>query len=190
MILKKIKKLILISTLFVGLLVFIIGLYTARRFFPLDYTNVILHYSYIHGVDHLLVASIINVESGFNRYAVSPAGASGLMQIMPLTAYWIAEHLGIENFNYEEMIFNPVININMGTWYISRLISSHYNIETALAAYNAGSGNVANWLTDENLSLDGKVLIHIPFPETRNYVSRVSLVRRIYAILWPFRGFL
>ena len=190
MILRKIRKFILFLILFLCIFAAVAGFYLVRRFFPLDYTEIIIHYSEVHGVDHLLIASIINVESGFNRYAVSPAGASGLMQIMPNTAYWIAEQIGIENFNYEEMIFNPRVNINMGTWYIERLISTHYNLETALAAYNAGSGNVSNWLIDENFSEDGRVLIHIPFPETRNYVSRVSLARRIYAILWPFRGIL
>ena len=161
-----------------------------RRYLPLNHTEIILHYSEIHNVDHLLVAAIINVESSFNKNAVSHAGASGLMQIMPNTAYWIAEHLGVENFVYEEMIFDPAININMGTWYIARLIDNHYTVETALAAYNAGSGNISSWLSNPEFSEDGRTLVHIPFLETRNYVERVALVRRIYSFLWPFRGIL
>ncbi|MCL1924163.1 MAG: lytic transglycosylase domain-containing protein [Defluviitaleaceae bacterium] len=167
-----------------------LGLLLVRRYLPLNYTDIIIHYAAIYEVDPLLIAAIINVESRFNRTAVSHAGASGLMQIMPNTAYWIAEHLGIEGFVYEDMIFNPRININMGTWYISRLIQNHYNIETALAAYNAGSGNVLNWLNDYRFSQDGQTLSHIPFLETRNYVERVQLVRQLYAFLWRFRGIL
>ncbi|MCL2610325.1 MAG: lytic transglycosylase domain-containing protein [Defluviitaleaceae bacterium] len=185
---KKFK--IWLFVLFLGLCGGFLGFLIVQRYLPLNYTEIILHYSEVHNIDHLLIAAIINVESGFNRNAVSHAGASGLMQIMPNTAYWIAEHLEIENFVYDQMIFDPQININMGTWYIARLIDSHYNVETALAAYNAGSGNIANWLSNPEFSEDGKTLIHIPFLETRNYVERVALVRRLYAFLWPFRGIL
>jgi len=129
------------------------------------------------------MTSIINIESRFNRFAVSPAGASGLMQIMEPTAIWIAERMGIENFDYQTMIFDPEVNINMGTWYIRHLMEMHYNLDVALAAYNAGMGNVANWLQNPEFSSDGKTLDYIPFRETRNYVERVNLSMRVYRFL-------
>lgn len=158
---------------------------TFNSYFPLRYLDIINRYSSIHNVDPVLVASIINVESRFNPYAVSHAGASGLMQLMPGTAEWIAETLGIDNFNFNEDIFNPEVNINMGTWYISRLLNNHYDISVALAAYNAGSGNVANWLSDSNFSNDGLTLDYIPFGETRRYVSVVLVSMYAYRFrLW------
>jgi len=180
----KIFKILLIIGL-ISAAIFSVHIYNTR--FPFLYVNIINKYAAIYDVDPILIASIINVESGFNRNAVSPAGASGLMQIMPGTAYWAAEQIGIENFVYEEMIFDPNININMGVWYIRRLIDSHARLDVALAAYNAGSGNVANWLADPNLSLDGYTLYYIPFGETRRYVERVRLnmiVYRVRFFLW------
>ena len=177
------KKILLI--LFVLLLA--IGSYTmyfiVNNRFPLRYVDIINHYANIHGVDPILIASIINVESRFNPRAVSPVGASGLMQIMEGTAYWIAEQMEIEDFVYSTMIFDPYININMGTWYISRLKNIYDTKDVALAAYNAGSGRVNSWLSDPDFSDDGITLTNIPFRETRNYVERVNLNMRIYSVL-------
>jgi len=142
-----------------------------------------MRHANIHGLDPILIASIINVESGFNERAVSPAGASGLMQIMETTAYWIAEELGLVHFSYADMIFVPEINIKLGTWYINRLLNTYATKEVALAAYNAGSGRVNSWLLDPQFSDDGETLSHIPFLETRNYVNRVEINMQIYRVL-------
>lgn len=175
-------KLLLLPFVFLGFLFFIL---LFNYYFPVRYLTIIENYAAIYGVDPVLVASIINVESRFNRYAVSRAGASGLMQLMPGTAYWAAQEIGLESFSFEEMIFDPNININMGTWYIRRLLDLNNSVEVALAAYNAGSGNVANWLNDPHISPDGKTLENIPFPETRRYVTMVLISTYAYRLrLW------
>ena len=161
------------------------GLYAVNTRFPLRYVELIQRYASLHDVDPVLVASIINVESRFRPEVVSPVGASGLMQIMPGTGKWAAEHIGIYPFVYDEMIFDPAVNINIGTWYIRRPVNSHAEVDVALAAYNAGSGNVARWLADADFSSDGKTLDYIPFGETRRYVERVNRNKQVYRIrLW------
>lgn len=155
--------------------------------FPLRYLDIIEKYAEVHDVDPVLISSIINVESRFNRYAVSPVGASGLMQIMETTAVWIAEEMGIENFVYQDMIFDPEVNINMGTWYINRLINIYGELSVALAAYNAGSGNVTRWLNDPEFSKDNETLFYIPFGETRRYVERVDTSMKVYDFLLRWR---
>jgi len=103
------------------------------------------------------------------------------MQIMEQTADWAAEQIGIPGYDYSR-IFEPDINIQIGSWYINRLIGQFgNNLDTALAAYNAGSGNVSNWLRDQGSS--DFTLESIPFPETRNYVQRVRAYQEVYRIL-------
>lgn len=175
-------------TFFVVLIAGVISsIYVFNTRFPLRYVELIERYAHAHNVDPILVASIINVESRFRPHVVSPVGASGLMQIMPGTGKWAAEHIGIENFVYDEMIFDPAININIGSWYIRRLVSAHAEVDVALAAYNAGSGNVAIWLNNSEFSSDGLTLDYIPFGETRRYVERVNRNLTIYrARFWIY----
>jgi len=168
----------LIIALFAGS---VVGVYGVRRFFPIKYSDVIERYAIKYDLPLELVYAIIRAESSFNRYAVSHAGASGLMQIMEPTGNWAAEQMGLADFDYRR-IFEPEINIHIGSWYINRLIRQFGgNLDTALAAYNAGSGNVSNWLVEQG-STDNS-LEHIPFGETRNYVSRVGLYQDIYRVL-------
>lgn len=140
--------------------------------YPLDYEATIDKYSEEYGVDKYLVASIIKVESGFREGAVSNRGAIGLMQIMPKTGIWAGEKLGIDVV--EEDLYDPDINIRIGTWYIGSLIEEFDgNLENALAAYNGGIGNVYKWLASPEYSRDGLTLDRIPFLETENYVKKV-----------------
>jgi hypothetical protein len=108
--------------------------------------------SAIARVDPALVAAVIDVESGFNRHALSPAGAQGLMQLMPGTAL----RFGVSD------VSDPVQNIAAGTLYLGRLIQQFSgNLRYALAAYNAGEANVRSY---------GGIP---PFAETQDYVVRV-----------------
>lgn len=157
-------------------------------FFPLKYTEYIEKYSAEYELDSLLVVSLINAESRFDADAVSSKGASGLMQLMQITADWGAEEIGIDNYSYDD-ICDPELNIRIGCWYLSKLIAQYDgNVDTALAAYNAGSGNVSQWLEDPDKSGDGNSLHTIPFPQTDSYVKKINRSMRVYEVIIKLRG--
>lgn len=144
--------------------------------FPMKYQAEIASACYEFSVDREIVFSMINVESHFNNDAISPKGAVGLMQIMPSTAQFLADELGLENFDLK----NENDNIRLGTYYISKLLKQFKNVDTALSAYNAGPTTVSNWLKDENLSDDGESLKNIPYQETRNYIEKFDRNLKYY----------
>lgn len=105
-----------------------------------------------HQLDGLLLAALVEVESGFRPHVVSPQGAVGLMQVLPSTAL----SYGVEDLT------NPQANLEVGARYLRDLLQRYDgSLDLALAAYNAGPGNVARY---------GGIP---PFRETRNYVGRV-----------------
>jgi soluble lytic murein transglycosylase-like protein len=103
-------------------------------------------------VDPLLVHSVIQVESNYNPYAISSAGARGLMQLMPGTA----REFGVSNS------FDPQQNIEAGVKYLKYLKDLYQDDRLALAAYNAGPGAVQKYKTIP------------PYPETKQYIERVG----------------
>ena len=106
-----------------------------------------------HGVDAALIKAVMRTESSFDPFAVSPAGARGLMQLMPA----LAEELGVTD------VFDPRQNIMAGARYLGQLLASTKgNVPLALASYNAGPGNVARYKGIP------------PFDETRNYVKKIT----------------
>jgi len=154
-----------------------------NRYYPLQHFDIINTYAQENGVAPELIYAVILAESGFNERAVSRAGASGLMQIIESTAYWIADRIEMDDFEYSEQIFAPEINIRMGSYYLGMLKKQYGDTELALSAYNAGRGNVDKWLGNPDYSSDGKTLDVIPFPETREYVRRVADSQKVYAVL-------
>lgn len=176
---------ILIFTVLIFLL-FKLALYAI----PLKYVDIIEKYSKEYSVDKSLICAIIVTESHFDENAVSIKGASGLMQLMESTATWIAEKYSIYDFTFEEDIFNPDLNIRLGTLYLSQLLEQYENDEElALAGYNAGTGNVSKWLRDTEYSEDGETLTEIPFKETKNYVKKVMFYKEIYTYIFKVRDF-
>lgn len=158
--------------------------YAIRQIFPIKYSNYVEKYSEEYGLNKNLVYSIIRAESSFNPKAVSHRNAKGLMQIMDSTGEWAAEKIKIKDFE-SSMLFNPETNIRIGCWYISKLINQYdQNVELALSAYNAGSGNVAKWLKDTDISSNGITLDRIPFKETEDYVKKIKRYNYIYKKLY------
>lgn len=152
--------------------------------YPMSYKNSINIYSKQFNVDPYLVAAIINVESSYDKTAISNKEARGLMQISPTTGQWAAEDLSIEDFSLD-LLFEPEINIMIGTWYLNMLSDEFdHNIQLILAAYNGGSGNVRKWLENDEYCEDGIYLKKIPFKETRDYVEKVLKNYKVYKILY------
>lgn len=124
-----------------------------------------------------LYYAIIRQESNFDPIAVSPAGAMGLMQIMPETGRRLAQRLGLPKDGYAR---NPALNVRKGVAYLDQLHSQYGSLILTIAAYNAGPGNVKKWVEmygdpSRFKSLDKKLnwIESIPFAETRNYVKKV-----------------
>ena len=148
------------------------------KVYKLEYTEYVKKYANEYNVDEYLIYAIIKAESNFKQDAVSHRGAKGLMQLMYSTAEDISKRIDIE-LN-EDNILDPDININLGTKYISMLIQKYNNTNLALAAYNAGSGNVDGWIEKGTLKSDGTDIENVPFTETNNYVRKILRDYEIY----------
>lgn len=178
---KKIYIVLLIIVVLI-LICFINKASIMKIFYPIKYDEYIQKYSKEYGVDRYLILAIIKAESNFNDNAESKKGAKGLMQLMYSTAQDISKSLDMK---FEEKdILQPEINIKLGTKYISQLIQKYNNLELALAAYNAGSGNVDTWILNGTLKQDGSNIENIPFKETNNYVRKILKDYKIYKKLY------
>ncbi len=150
--------------------------------------ELIKKYSELNGLESEFVCAVIKTESGFDPNATSNRSASGYMQIIEKTAMWGSEELKIENFSYND-IYDPELNIKIGTWYLKKLVDQFGTYDTALAAYNAGSGNVEKWLKSDEYSDDGVNLKNIPYGETKRYVKKVNRNYNIYKFLFKLKGY-
>ncbi len=146
---------------------------------PLHHDDIIRQQAADKDLDPALIAAVIYEESRF-RDQTSHAGARGLMQITPETADAIAQHSGGTRFKHSDLA-SPQINISYGAYYL-RLLLDHYggNETLAIAAYNAGMGNVDRWVAEAGGPEGFQSAEHIPFPETRAYVENVMDSRRAY----------
>ena len=151
-------------------LTFCIGAFN-ECFYPMTYKEEIYTLGNTYGVKSALIASVANVESNFKEEAVSNKGAVGVMQLMPSTAEWLANKLGIEY--YEKKLFEGEYNLELGSYYLAYLINYFKDEKLGICAYNAGQGNVSLWLKNKDYSKDGKTLDKIPFEETKNYINKV-----------------
>jgi soluble lytic murein transglycosylase len=142
--------------------------------YPLKYTAIVRARARAEGFDPALLAAVIYQESKFRPSARSSSGAIGLMQLTPSTAKGIAIRTGGSSFHVSDLT-NPEINIRYGSWYLHDLYAKYGSLRLALAAYNAGQGNVDRW----RAAGEG-----IQFPETRAYVSSVEHLRRVYRSAW------
>lgn len=152
-------------------------------FYKKEYNEYVEKYSKEYGVDENLIYSIIKNESKYDRNAVSSSDAKGLMQIMDNTVKDIAN--GIDELEYDTIdIFDPETNIHLGTNYISELLNKYNNVvPIAVAAYNAGIGNVDKWIENGIIQEDGSNIENIPFKETNIYVRKVLRDYKIFGEL-------
>jgi soluble lytic murein transglycosylase len=131
-------------------------------------------------LDEAMMYSIIRQESRFVPEARSRVGATGLMQLMPATAKWVARQIPVQPFR-TDMLIRPEVNIQMGSYYFRRVLSDLGHPILATAAYNAGPARARRW-RDER-SLEGAIYAEtIPFNETRDYVKKV------FANAWFYRS--
>jgi soluble lytic murein transglycosylase len=141
-----------------------------RLRYPLAYESIVRGHAENYRLEPDLLAAVIYQESKFDAEARSDAGAVGLMQLRPETARGIALRTGGSAFRVEDLT-NPEINVRYGSWYLRHLLDKYDDEELALAAFNAGQGNVDSWRKE------GK---GIAFAETRHYVDRVRELKGIY----------
>ena len=139
---------------------------------PLRHADIIRAQAADKDLDPALIAAVIYTESRF-RDQTSPAGAKGLMQIMPATADYIARKSGGSEFVQGDLA-TPEINIAYGSWYLRYLLDRYDgNDELAVAAYNAGETNVDRWVRQAGGRDGFDKSDDIPFAETRSYVTNV-----------------
>ena len=151
---------------------------------PSEYKSFVSQYSEKYRVPENLIYAVIKTESKFDSSAESSAGALGLMQMMPDTFSWLTNDRLGDRFS-TGMLYDPETNIKYGVYYLSWLYDRYADWDIALAAYNAGPGNVDKWLEDPAVSdIETGKLINIPFKETREYVKKVNKALGKYESLY------
>ncbi len=150
-----------------------------RNGLPLSDTAIIRKQAAEKHLDPALIAAVIYAESKFEPRP-SSAGAEGLMQILPETAYYLAHLSGGHSFTAADLA-TPEINVAYGSYYL-RYLLDHYegNEMLAIAAYNGGLTNVDRWVAQARASGRSLAISAIPFPETREYVQRVLDAQQEY----------
>jgi soluble lytic murein transglycosylase len=144
---------------------------------PLQHADIIRQQAAEKHLDPALIAGVIYAETKFDP-RTSPAGAEGLMQILPQTAEFLAHKSGATTFTTADLA-TPQVNIAYGSYYLRYLLDEYRGkLVPAIAAYNGGEANVSRWLARAH----GHELrmTDIPFPETRAYVQRVLQAQHDY----------
>lgn len=140
--------------------------------YPQVYRDTVLNASRKININPYLVFAVMREESRFDRFAQSPAGALGLMQLMPETAKREGKKIGII-LKKDSEIFDPDKNILIGSFYLKNLIEEFGNPVMAVAAYNAGEKAVQAWLKDNSYKDIDEFMEDIPYAETKTYVQKV-----------------
>ncbi|MBJ7899818.1 MAG: transglycosylase SLT domain-containing protein [Cyanobacteria bacterium RI_101] len=141
-----------------------------QALFPFPYQELIFEWSKKRNLNPFLVTALIRQESRFEKEIRSPVGATGLMQVMPSTAEWIAPQIDLKDYS----LTDPEDNVNMGTWYFDHTHETYKNNSAlAVASYNAGPGNVSKWLSRFEGQDPDWFVEQIPFAETKGYVESV-----------------
>jgi soluble lytic murein transglycosylase len=152
--------------------------------FPRPYWADLKRFSLANGLDPYLVASLIRQESEFNPLAVSRANAVGLMQLLPKTGKQVAHQEELKHYNSTQL-FTPTVNLQLGTRYFRGMVDRFGgSFEHALAAYNAGSDRVEEWMGQGAYRDSPEFVESIPFTETREYVQAILRNAAVYKQLY------
>lgn len=151
-----------------------------RSSFELAHYDTVMQACEDFDVTPSLVYGIMRTESGFDENAHSVADARGLMQVTQTGLEWTQ----IRSDEFDDLtvedLYDPTNNIRCGVFLLSILFEEFESEQAVIAAYNAGIGNVEEWLQDPACSDDGKTLHTVPFEETRKYIDRVLTSKGIY----------
>lgn len=153
--------------------------------YPRAYSQTVDENAEKYGLESSLLYALIETESGFDKDAVSSAGAKGLTQITPETFEWLQTKTG-ESYT-SDALFEPEISIKYGAFFMSLLLEEFGDTKTALAAYHAGRGVVNEWLCDERYSADGEKLDVIPYSQTAAYTEKVMKVQKRYCAIYDLQ---
>jgi soluble lytic murein transglycosylase len=156
-------------------------------FYPLAYWDTITQEARARGLDPYRVAAFIRQETVFDPRAVSPANAYGLMQLVMDTAQRTATRIGVSPPSSIEDLFNPQLNIKLGTAYLRTQLDTYGRVEYAAAAYNAGPGRVVRWKAELPNEID-EWAEAVPFKETRQYIQGIIRNTLQYQRLYDERG--
>jgi len=152
--------------------------------FPRPYWDDLKKFSVANGLDPYLVASLIRQESEFNPVAVSRANAVGLMQLLPKTGKLVAHQEKLKRYTPSQL-YTPTVNLQLGTRYFKGMVDQFGgSFEYALAAYNAGSDRVQEWLGQGKYRDAQEFVESIPFTETREYVQAIMRNASVYKQLY------
>ena len=154
--------------------------------FPRPYWIDVQNFSKNAGIDPYLALAIMREESLYQADVVSPASARGLMQLMPYTGKRVAKIIGLK-LRDEKDLFNPKINIQLGTSYLGQISKRFGEVIQIAGSYNAGPGRMKEWLKrfpDRDLD---EFVESIPYIETRNYVKRVFRTHQLYKAIYEAR---
>lgn len=151
---------------------------------PLSDARIIREQAAEERLDPALIAAVIYAETKFDPRQ-SSAGAEGLMQILPATAYYLAHLSGGVSFTARDLA-DPSVNVAYGSYYL-RYLLNHYdgNEMLAVAAYNGGLTNVDRWVARAQAQGHRLSAREIPFSQTRKYVQRVLGAERAYRETYP-----
>lgn len=180
------KRVLLILLLGLITILFLKSHWLAAWMYPVYYKEDIRASASNYGVEPHLVAAVIRSETNYRTGKDSRKGALGLMQIMPDTATWVVQKAGFKEVTEDMLRHRADVSIEVGSWYLNSLMDQFDdNKIAAVAAYNAGPGNVRRWL--DTGVWDGELdnVKKIPFGETRHYVQRVIYYYNKYKDLYP-----
>lgn len=175
------KKIVKILIFFI--LIITVFFIVAKIIYKDDYIDIIDAECKKYNIDKFEILAIIKAESNFDSNAISSKKAIGLMQLTLDTANWCAKKLNLNEVT-EADLHNPELNIKLGVYYYNYLLKRYNDVDTALAAYNAGMGKVDEWLKDKKYSNDGKKIDITPYDETNKYITKINNNYKLYKFLY------